>query len=312
MEKNPNVTGLQEKLNRSAINLLAEVAGCILAESEGIDLANIELVSRGKTGHPLSKDVINGHTGPHREKINLEVRRDGPYEAYPGVFLHPSLLETSGQEKLEAFQQELALARQFFDPFEAFSLRASLEAVAWERAAIRNPAAELAGIWDMPEGLQARERAILARILPFHSLIVGDLLLTAACFAEVLQEPVTIRYGVAKAMTSKGSHCPGVGAMRLGIDAFASRQATGVLPALIVTIGPLAPRQLANFLPGGRKRWVLEDILYPYFMPENQWVTKLIVQEEEPDSSKPALSASLRVGYCRIRQANPCQFNSQR
>lgn len=289
---------LYKALLQSGLDISVETVACLLVEAGLIDREAVEVLSKGQTGSPLSLDVSGIVENKTQRKIRIEAHRDGAYEYFPEAFLHPSLGEWEDQldsHAIEQYSKEKQATRDFFNFFErhlssaAINKEAGLRKIWWE------PASLLARVWALPAFLEARERRLIHHFLLLQHQIMEDLSLCAICFGLILQQPVAIIPGTAKPMPSIAEIRPAVGRMRIGIDAFAGDQALPWQHSLKVNIGPVSCRQLATFLPGGRKRKLLEEVLYPLLLPVEYQIKTLVNSKDTGDPILP-----IRLGYSKF------------
>jgi len=181
-------------------DLRAEAWAALLVRAGGMDTDRILVRSHGQHGRALRPEItstsLEWNEQVQQQVCFLDVRRDGLYENLPEALFHEAgsgrSIKRNAAEDVHANK-----AREFFRPFEQelFRLRVALLSAQLD-ASLGGTADHLrawAELWDLPEDIDLRTRRALLLVLPYATQAVGDLGMTAVCFAFVMGHPVSIR-----------------------------------------------------------------------------------------------------------------------
>ena len=211
-------------------------------------------------GHHLGKDVLQ-----------LGVSREGFFDILPeAIFFHPNDGYATELSRMKALTEQEAQARKFLLPFEQLFYWLRLDNETHE-ARIEDNLADwwlhLDGV-DMGENdLTDRQQAILNQMLPHLSNIVGNWSLTAQWLSLLVAKKVDIferappQYPLPDAVQKR------LGEGLLGEDFVIGDTFCDGLPTLDIVLHGLIAEELADYLPEGAQRDILENTLLSWLLP---------------------------------------------
>jgi hypothetical protein len=259
----------------------------MLEENPNLELeqmiVSLQGLARRRSGYEVSQ--VKAKKYDDRETVcHIAVQRKGLYDNLPqGLFL---TLETGAQDDpiavARATEQQIVAARQFLLPFEQAMYLPRIETEILEKDLTIDFPDFLESFWGLDAHkayLTQQQRYQLYYFLPEAHRMVGDWTTTALFFGQIMGHTVRIRpiepliQKVPKGENAMDTLC-------LGENSFFGGSFMDDIPALEISILDLTRDELPDFLPDGRQRKVLENILYPHFLPfESETVTKIAVVE---------------------------------
>jgi len=254
--------------NKENIDFLAEVIASHLITNEKIDDSNIYVHMLGVFQRFFSKDIekIDVHRNASGERDwNLFLNREGFYDLLPEGFfhLHTSKYFKDRHDAVVEFRmnrQEEKSARQFFMPLEQEFFKHRIHKEIFEQNFYFAPETieEFVDFYHLNAlDLNMYQKASLFFIMPYASIIAGNLKLTETCFEIILQEKVQIKTLFSSRVSNYPGKMPGLGNVELGIDSALGLDVIDGNPQLLIEIGPLAESDsLLNFLFGLNRKLV--------------------------------------------------------
>jgi hypothetical protein len=206
-------------------------------------------------------------------QATIEIHRKGLYDQLPqGIFFGSK----SGEDKVKSARERsetILKARRFFEPFEQAIYQPRLQAAQKEHQWMREIPDFLENFWGLElyrADLSAEQRYHLYNWLPVAHQIVGDWAMTALVFERVIGYPVQIRR-IAPLKYELPVNPQPMNEIALGEDSYLGGQYQEDIPALEIRI-EVSESALFDFLAdgvkqNGRQRRVLENVLYPHFLP---------------------------------------------
>ncbi|MEO7263800.1 MAG: hypothetical protein ABIW38_02755 [Ferruginibacter sp.] len=145
----------------------------------------------------VEKDEVNGAL-----KVAMKVNRDGIYDRLPEGLFHQtkgsSRTATTQQmtEEYRQYKEEEKLARKYFQPIEQELFRYSSQVEQQEQQWLFNILngrlnKDLYDFWKLDPALPQESLHRLVNIMPWASLIKGDIILTALALQMLLDKPVS-------------------------------------------------------------------------------------------------------------------------
>ena len=185
--------------------------------------------------------------------------------------------------RTRAIAQQIKEARKFFLPFEQALFQPRIQAEQVEQKYTEAFPEFIHKIWGLDafdNYLDDRQKFLLCYLLPEAHRIVGDWELTGLCFEAVLQKPIGLKFVAPKRLViSPGQD--GDNGLRLGENAILGDAFQDDMPSLEVHVRGVTYNDLPDFLEDGKKRKILEELLYSYFIPLDVYVeTKVIVTDD--------------------------------
>lgn len=278
---------------RAEDDFCAEALIAFLLENEVLALDKLTVQPEGIFKRSYSKDVLSveqkdtGATG----SVCLHISREGLYDMLPEGLFHQAEQKTQktteeAVEETERFKKEERAARKLFLPLEQefyrqriwlehTELRTWLNSVGPDRESI------YMDFWGIDKKAFTPQQSLsLMAIMPHLHEIVGDQALVAFCLEKIVQVPITIASGQQQEEQGEGDESLALlGNAGLGVDIVLAGSWLSDEPAIEVTVGPVTPDSLINFLPEGKTYRQLEK-LYGYFFPaEAKVITSVAIEK---------------------------------
>lgn len=279
-----------KSLNASFDIRVETLAAALLSKSAGVKdsfgLEQVVVSPQGTLKRRSSHEVKSVRTKEYEgdRVLFIEVHRKGLFDTLPdGLFLRREENYDSPKERTKAFDQQKKEARKFFLPFEQAFYLPRILAEQLEQEWTEHFPEFFTRIWGLDtfaDCLNDRQRFLLCYLIPEAHRVVGNWELTGLCFEAVLQKPVELgfkaplEYPIPEQAGLSADYSLGEGAMLGG--SFRDE-----LPALEVRVKGVTFRELDEFLPGGKTRQLLEELLYNYFLPLDVPVTTEIKVTED-------------------------------
>lgn len=202
--------------------------------------------------------------------VQISVNRKGLFDSLPhDLFLKTSVHPGNPKKRTKAIEEQIKEARKFFLPFEQAAYQAQIEIEQFEQKYTEKFPEFFEKIWGLQhfeEYLDPRQKNLLCHLLPEAYRAVGDWNLTGLIFEAVLQKPVDMTFSKPrniKVPSLKSSS----NEMILGDDSVMGEYFTDEFPTLDITVKGIMNSELSDFLPTGKKRILLEELLCGYFIP---------------------------------------------
>lgn len=276
---------LKEMRYRALFDVRAEViAAELLAQDATLTAEQIIVAPRGHAQRRSHHEIREIKKRFYAEEVwQIDVNRKGLFDTLPErLFLRLDDDYENALAKAKAIERQIEDARKFFLPFEQaiFLPRIDLERLEqrWTEG-LPKFIENLWGLRSFTDCLTARQAFLLCYLMPEAQRIAGDWNLTKLCFEAVLKKTVTFRFIEPLVYETPESDVPPdeieVGDLILG-DSFRDD-----IPALEIGIEEVTLAELPDCLPGGKRRKLLEELLYSYFLPlDVTVVTRIEVTED--------------------------------
>jgi len=217
----------------------------------------------------------------------IEVNRKGLYDTLPHqLFLRADEEYDTPKDRTKAFAQQIKEARKFFLPYEQAMFLPRIEAEKLEQKYTEyfpDFINELWGLQDFSDCLSQRQQFLLCYLLPEARRIVGNWDLTGLCLEAMLQKPIDLRFAAPQKLTMPENNLTNE-SLSLGTDAVLGDSFQDDIPVLEVYIKGVTNQDLPDYLPTGKRRRLLEELLYSYFIPMDvPVVTHIIVTDDAMD-----------------------------
>jgi type VI secretion system protein ImpH len=242
-------------------------------------IVSLQGLARRRSSYEVSQ--VKSKQYEDRETVcRISVQRKGLYDNLPqGLFL---ALETPPDSDpiavARATEAQIAATRQFLLPFEQAMYLPRIETEILEKDLTIDFPDFLETFWGLEEHsayLTREQRHSLYYFLPEAHRIVGDWATTALFFEQIMGHTVRI-CPIAPLIQKIPKSEKAMDSMCLGENSFFSGSFKDDIPALEISILGVTTAELPDFLPEGRQRKVLENILYAHFLPlESETVTKI-------------------------------------
>jgi len=237
------------------IDFLAEVIASHLIANKKIDDSNIYVHLLGVFRRFFSKDIekIEIRRNEQGEKEwNLFLHREGFYDLLPEGYFHTHSIKyfKDQRETLEEFRlhrTEEKNARDFFMPLEQEFFKHRVHKEIFEQNFYYAPETiqEFIDFYNLNHlALNIYQKASLFFIMPYASLISGNLSLTETCLEIILQEKVKIRNHIAPQVRTSNLNIPRLGGNTLGRDSLLGNDFLDFNPQLLIEVGPLSDSDL--------------------------------------------------------------------
>ncbi len=258
------------------------VAATMLAQDADLHVEQLVISPRGAGKRRSNHEVreIRKRQYDYDEVWLIEINRKGLFDTLPeNLFLRIDDDYPDSKAKAKALDQQIIEARKFFLPFEQAMYQPRIESEQLEQQWTEGFPAFIEKIWGFPafaDCLTHRQRFLLSYLLPEAHRISGDWVLTRLCFEAVLRKEVTLKF-----MEPITYEIPSdTQTMDLG-DLVIGESFRDDIPALEVSINGVTLNDLDDYLPDGKRRRVLEELLYNYFLPlDATVVTRINVTED--------------------------------
>lgn len=261
------------------IDFLAEVIASHLVANKMIDDSDIYVHLLGVFKRFFSRDIekidIRKNEAGENE-WNLFLHREGFYDLLPEGFFHTQSRKyfKDRRETLEEFRLhriEEKNARNFFMPLEQEFFKHLIHKEIFEQNFYFAPETiqEFIDFFNLSHvNLNMYQKASLFFILPYTSLISGNLSLTETCFEIILQETVRIKILHNSSIKAGNLNIPRLGRNTLGKDSLLGSDFLDFSPQLLIEIGPLSDSELLLDYLSGMNRKLID------------WLTGLFVQAD--------------------------------
>lgn len=251
-----------------AVNLLKQAKEL----NEEFSLDHILVNPLGDLKRRTSRDVgeVKKRYFEHDTVLQISVNRKGLFDTLPErLFLKLGATENTPKKRTKAIENQIREARKFFLPFEQATYQAQIEIEQVEQQLTEQfPSffAQLWGLQNFESVLSERQKSLLCHLLPEAYRAVGDWNLTGLIFEAVLQKPINIGFSAPKVLDIPASNM-GMNEMKLGEDTVMGEVFKDEIPTLDIVVKGVTNGELMEYLPGGKNRVVLEDLLCGYFIP---------------------------------------------
>lgn len=269
---------------------LETLAATLIAQAEGnlkdFGLEDIVVVPIGSEKRRYRRDVdlLKKKYYDHDPALMVQVNRKGLFDTLPqGLFLRLEEEYDTPKARTKAIAQQIKDARKFFLPYEQAIYHPRIEVEQIEQKYTEDFPEFIHKIWGLDafdDYLSERQKFLLCYLLPEAHRIAGNWSLTGLCFEAVLQKPINLKFAAPVRLENPDKEMS-INEMKLGENAIMGDEFQDDMPALEVEIRGVTYSDLPDFLENGKKRKILEELLYSYFIPlDISLITKIIVTED--------------------------------
>ncbi|MEM1119168.1 MAG: hypothetical protein AAGJ18_01885 [Bacteroidota bacterium] len=283
---------IKELLSISAIfDIRAEtLAANLLSHAEGdmktLSIEQIIIAAKGDAKRRSAKDVaeVKKKYYDHDTALLVEVNRKGLFDTLPDrLFLRLEEPYETPIQRTRAITQQIKEARQFFLPFEQALYHPRIEAEQLEEKWTEGFPDFIKNLWGLSnfeDCLNERQEFLLCYLIPEAYRVVGNWELTGLCFEAVLKKPVNLNFIAPMELEIPNGDKP-ANECSLGEDTILGDIFRDDMPTLEVCVRGITQYDLEDYLPEGKQRRILEDLLYSYFLPLDVAVqTKILVTDD--------------------------------
>lgn len=254
----------------------------MLKQDPSLDVEQIVVAPKGPNRRRSNHEVreIRRKKYEYDEVWLIEINRKGLVDTLPeNLFLRIDADYPDSIAKAKAFDQQINEARKFFLPFEQAMFQPRIDTEQLEQQWTEGFPTFIEKVWGFPafaDCLTPRMRFLLCYLLPEAQRISGDWTLTKLCFEAVLRKEVNLKF-VAPLEYEIPSDAQ---VLDLG-DLIIGESFRDDIPALEVSVEGVTLEELDEYLPDGKRRKVLEQLLYNYFLPlDTTVITRINVTED--------------------------------
>lgn len=264
---------------RLPFDIRAESLAAELIENNDVylDINQLLITPTGPGGRRAGKEV-KGISALHSpfvggEVYYLEVARHSLADELPEAMVYDeSVTSDDVAEKAAELDEQLAMARSFFRPFEQVMHFPRIELEFWERrASAQLPEAVFAHLRTQAfdELLSPSEQETLMALLPFMDQVVGQPRLTGQVLSALVDKPVDVAEVPPQTVDLPADASPGLGRLRLGVDSVLGQRLADGTKNFAIQVKEIKPEEVQAFLPGGTTRRAIEEVYLHYLLPLN-------------------------------------------
>lgn len=246
----------------------------------GLNADEIEIVSsslfKRRFHHDIEQVSVVYNRTSKREKLRVELNRDGLYDLLPeNLFHQPPENATNRNFESELadikFQQDKENeCRLFFMPIEQefYRLRLEVEAVERQYCFGSNTVAATSAFqqfWQFPDFFNPSKRAWMFLIMPVIHQIAGNTEFAAKIITIITGDKVTVQQVSAFDYSLPAE--PVLGDIQLGVDSLLGGMTGSFQQENILFLEVSDVQQLADYMAGGRQERVLQfliGLLFPF------------------------------------------------
>jgi hypothetical protein len=277
---------LHEIRHKALFDVRAEVvAAALLADDENLIPEQIIVAAKGHAQRRSHHEIkeIKKRIFDHDEVWQIEVNRKGLFDTLPErIFLRLDDDYPDALAKAKAIERQIGEARKFFLPFEQALFLPRIEIEQLEQKWTEGLPKFVEDLWGLrafADCLTARQAFLLCYLMPEAHRIAGDWDLTKLCFEAVLRKTIVFNFIAPLEYEIPETNAP-TDEIELG-DLVLGESFRDDIPALEIAIEGISLAELPDCLPGGKRRKLLETLLYSYFLPlDVTVVTRIEVTEE--------------------------------
>ena len=255
-------------------DLRAEVLSRMLIETEQLEAEAVTIHAIGINARLGQRDIVSYQTNEATEKEHIiSVSREGLFDILPEkLFIRTDGIYENEIKKAAHFYEQAQEARRFLSPFDGLLayLRTKIEIN--ENKYQENRPDFIHRIWldneRQNQDIQYNkffDRLLL--ILPFANQIIGNWELTAKCFSDILQTPVSIETVPSLSMPIAAKHGSTLDYFVLGFDTVLGKNMDIEEDILKIKIHDIALENLSVFLEDGAIYRFLQEELIETFIP---------------------------------------------
>ncbi len=262
--------------NPENIDYLAEVIVSHLLAGKKSDMSGVSIRLLGIFRRFFSKDVekITSRSNTLKEEEwEVFLHREGFYDFLPEGFFHTYTRKyfKDHNETIAEFRkhkEEEKIGRQFFMPLEQEFYRHHINKEIFEQEFYFTPETihEFIDFYNLRAlDLNIYQKATLFFVMPYVSIIAGNLSLTETCFEIILQEQVQFKTQLSAIVKTYIEKVPDLNCVILGKNSSLGNDVVDGNPQLLIEIGPLLKSDsLLSFLFGPDRKLI--DWLLAFFI----------------------------------------------
>lgn len=238
-------------------------------------------------GREVAEVSLSGFDEKGRELIHLDVNRRSLFDALPEMLFHSGETFNDDVEQAQFIARERENARGFFIPFEEELYRSRIEVERNEHAFLKELNIKVFPIFDWElEALTPEEQNQLRAFglfLPFLNSITGHLEIICVVLKTVLNKTITVKERRAPAWKLPASLQSRLGQADLGNGFVVGDTFSDGARQLEFSISGVEAAELEDWIPGGKKRKMLEEKFFPCLLAagENYTINILLNNPKE-------------------------------
>lgn len=243
------------------------------------------LKEQGTPAENIGIYPAEGHPGASMREV-LELRTDRKTGKCSILVQHKSAERLALEREIDIRHPLQSLPEVFEEAFTRFQM----ETVRRERQHTLGLSTLQAIFFPETHAWNEDQQKILAFFRPYSAQMKGDLLLMGKCLTEALELPVRVQKQAAKTIRIGGAMTD---TCMLNGGALVGGVLKSEAPNVLISIGPVPPDQLLQYVSGARQRRFLEAGLLPLMIPKTwDWETRIMVAPEHsifriPDTEHP-------------------------
>ena len=209
----------------------------------------------------------------HQEELlyYIDTSREGLYDTLPELlFLDVDEKYEDDIDRAEQLAKQEVAARNFLLPFEQLFAVLRIDTANLERKSEQKLPRFLRKLWSLQafeDCLDEKQVLTLLYLLPVAHRFIGQYDTIAACFESVLGNKVSITSAPPPQYKIPPNQQAALGEVGLGEGFVLGDTFTDNIPSLTLTIKNVVPEEIDDYLKGGKKRKVLEELLILHFFP---------------------------------------------
>lgn len=241
-------------------------------EGKKLSIENILMAPVSDRKRRSSTDVSKVRTRhfDHEDVLQIEMNRKGFYDSLPHHLFHKLDSEDDTPKKrTRSIKLQEFEARKFFLPFEQAAFTPRIETELLEQKYFDSFPPFIKTIWGLnafSHLLTQKQEFLFCHLLPEAYRVVGDWELTELIFETALGKPISLRFAPPEIIELKSKQASSQD-LRLGEDAVLGNSFRDEFLQLEVVVKGVTSADLEDFLPFGRTRTIIEDLLCSYFIP---------------------------------------------
>ncbi len=298
-------------LENIPMDLRVEVVVTDLLKS-GYSLNDFYIRPKGIFRRRFGKDIAEIEKAELKNSADIffiNINREGFYDMLPqGLFHNPPGKGTKAFKQAAEMAEEVKIrkkeemeARNFFLIYEIELYQQRL-AIEWhernliETVSITMDDEDFLSYWELPAVFSKRQKGILFYLYPIIDNIRGNVKLMEKTYQLILGDPIAIK--TVQKIAGHKNVMPGfnvIGNRRLGLDlVMGSGVDQSVFPWLLIEVGPLNNKKVADYLPRA-KNWMVINELNRFFLPFYMEY-KIKVQAEKSEWELGVEASGTRLG----------------
>ncbi len=211
--------------------------------------------------------------------LHLRIHQKGLFDTLPmGLFIETDEQDTP-LKRTRKIKRQTKQARKFFFPFEQLIYHPLIAIDRLEQTWTDRFPKFIESLWgldDFRDYLDERQTLLLCHVIPHAQRIVGDWGMTASVLRAVMRKPIALHWSEPMTFAFPAVKENSVEDITLGFDTILGDAFQDDSPTLEVQVRGITYNELKDYLPDGKSMYLLEQLLYSYFIPlEVHVVTKV-------------------------------------